>query len=72
MTRESGVQSPVELYQTLKTWYLMSPCLTYIIIRYGSRVKWSNPEKGVSTSPTAWCGNYLKWSLLSPSNSVVN
>ena len=26
-------------------WYLILPCLTLSIIRYGSRVKWSNPWK---------------------------
>ena len=26
-------------------WYLMPPCLTLSFIRYGSRVKWSNPGK---------------------------
>ena len=34
-----------------KKWYLMPPCLTLSIIRYGSRVKWSNPGKGVAPSP---------------------
>ena len=33
----------------------MPPCLTLSIIRYGTRVKWSNPEKGVAPSPTPWC-----------------
>ena len=32
----------------------MPPCLTLSIIRYGSRVKWSNPGKGVVPSPTHW------------------
>ena len=32
-------QSQVESYQRLKKWYLMPPCLTLSIIRYGSRVK---------------------------------
>ncbi len=32
-------------------WYLIPPCLTLRIIRYGSRVKWSNPGKGVAPSP---------------------
>ena len=45
MARETLVQSQVESYQRLKKWYLMPPCLTLSIIRYGSRVKWSNPEK---------------------------
>ena len=30
----------------------MPPCLTLSITRYGSRVKWSNPGKGVAPSPT--------------------
>ena len=30
----------------------MPPCLTLSIIRYGWRVKWVNPEKGVAPSPT--------------------
>ena len=36
--------------KTQKKCYLMPPCLTLSIIRYGSRVKWSDPEKGVVTS----------------------
>ena len=27
-------------------------------IRYVSRVKWSNPGKGVVPSPTPWCSSY--------------
>ena len=34
-----GVQSQVESYQRLKKWYLIPPCLTLSIIKYGSRVK---------------------------------
>ena len=55
MAQETWVQSQVESYQRLKKWYLMPPCLTLSIIRYGSRVKWSNPGKGVAPSPTPWC-----------------
>ena len=33
-----GVQSLAESYQSLKNRYLMPPCLTLSIIRYGSRV----------------------------------
>ena len=47
----------------LKRWYLMPPCLTLGIIRYVSRVKWSNPGKGVVHSPTTWCSSYWKGSL---------
>ena len=43
---------------------LIPPCLTLSNIRYGSRVKWSNPEKGVVHSPTSQCCSYWKGSLL--------
>ena len=63
MARETWVQSQVESYQRLKKWYLMPPCLTLSIIRYGSRVKWSNPEKKVAPFLTPWCSSYRKGSL---------
>ena len=43
-----------------KKWYLMPLCLTFTIISYGSRVKWSSPRKGVAPSPTPWCNRYQK------------
>ena len=36
------------------------------IIRYVSRVKWSNPGKGVAPSPTPRCSSYWKGSFLVP------
>ena len=60
MARETWVQSQVESYQRLKKWYLMPPCLTLSIIRYGSMVKWSNPGKGVAPFPTPWCSKLSK------------
>ena len=63
MARDTWVQSKVESYQRLKKWYLIPPCLTHSIIRYGSRVKWSNPGKGVETSLTPWCSSNRKGSL---------
>ena len=39
---------PGQVIPKIQKWYLMPPCLTLSIIRYGSRVKWSNPEKGVA------------------------
>ena len=51
-SEETEVQSQVELYQRLKKCYLMPPCLTLSIIRYGSRVKWSKPGKEVVPSPS--------------------
>ena len=41
----------------------MHPCLTLSIIRYASRVKWSNPGKGVASSPTPQCSSFWKGSL---------
>ena len=63
MARKTWVQSQVESYQRLKKWYLMPPCLTPSIIRYRSRVKWSNPGKGAAPFPTPWCSSYRKGSL---------
>ena len=58
MAWETWVQSQVESYQRLKKWYLIPPGLTLSIIRYVSRVKWSNPGKGVVPSPTPWSPTY--------------
>ena len=63
MARETGVQSQVQSYQRLKKWYLVPPCLTVSIIRWGSRVKWSNLGKGVAPSLIPWCSSYWKGSL---------
>ena len=63
MVRETGVQSQVESYQRLKKWYMMLLCLTLSIIRYRSRVKWSNPGKGVAPSLATRCSSYWKGSL---------
>ena len=45
--------------KTLK-WYLISLCLILSNIRYVSRVKWTNPGKGVAPSPTPQCSSYWK------------
>ena len=58
--------------QRLKKWYLMPPCLALSIIRYGSRVKWSNPGKLIAPSPTPWCSSYRKGSFGLPSTTVAN
>ena len=57
---EIWVQSQVASYQSLLKWYLIPPSLTLSNIRYVSRVKWSNPGKGVVPSPTPWCSCYWK------------
>ena len=63
MAWETKVQSQAASYQRLKKWYLIPPCLTFSIIRYLSRVKWSNPGEGVAFSPTPQCSSYWKGSL---------
>ena len=63
MARETWVQSQVESYQRLKKWYLMPPCLTLSIIRYGSRGKVEQSREGVAPYPTPWCSSYRKGSL---------
>ena len=63
MVREIGVQSQVGSYQRLKKWLLIPPCLTFSIIRYVSRIKWSNPGEGVVHSPVPRCRSYWKRSL---------
>ena len=63
MTWETGFQSQVEPYQRHKEWYLMLPCLKLGIIRYGSKVKWSNPGKGEVPAPKTQSSSYWKESL---------
>ena len=63
IVRETWVQSQVESYQRLKKWYLIPPCLTLSNVQYVSRVKWSNPGKGVALSSTLRCSSYRKGSL---------
>ena len=58
------LQSQVASYQRLWKWYLIPPCLTLSNIRYVSRVKWSNPGKGVAPSPTPRYSSYWKGSFL--------
>ena len=43
---------------------MIAPCIKLSNIRYVSRVKWSNPGKGVSPSSTPRCSSYWKESLL--------
>ena len=44
-------------------WYLVPSSFTIIIIRYLSRVKWSNPGEGVAPFLTPRCSSYWKGSL---------
>ena len=50
---------PDQVIPKTKKWNLMPPCLTLSVISYGSRVKWSNPKKGVAPFPTPRCSSYL-------------
>ena len=54
--------------KTFFKWYLMPPYLTLSIIRYVSRVKWSNPGKGVHFGVVA----IEKGAFGSPSTIVAN
>ena len=71
MARETGVHSHVESYQRLKKWYLIPLCLTLSIIRFESRVKWSQPGKGEAPLRLSVVVNE-KGAFLSPSTSIVN
>ena len=54
---------PGRVIQKTQKMVLIPPCLTLSIIRYGSRVKWSNPGKGVALFPTPRCSSYRKGNL---------
>ena len=43
---------PGRVIPKTQKWYLIPPCLTLSIIRNVTKVKWSNPEKGVALFPT--------------------
>ena len=60
MAQETRAQSQVESYKRFKKRYLISPCLTLSIIRYVSRVKWSNPRKGEAPFPTPQWSSFWK------------
>ena len=64
-TNGPGDQSSIPgrvIWNTKKKWYLIPHCLTFGIIRYGSRVKWSNPGNGITPCPSAQCSSYWKGS----------
>ena len=63
MVLETRVQFQAESHQRLQKRYLMPSYLTLSFLRYRSRVKLSNPAKGVVPSSTPWCSNYWKGSL---------
>ena len=59
---------PGRVIPKTQKWYLIPPC----IVRYRSRVKWSNLGKGVGLSPTPRCTSYWKEAFESLSTMVAN
>ena len=59
-----GFNPGLSHYQRLKKWYLISLCLTLSIIRYVSRVKWSNHRKWEAPFPIPRCSSYWEGRLL--------
>ena len=51
-------------FESCQKWYLIPSCWTLSNIRYVSRVKRSNPGKGIAPSPTPRCSSYWKGNLL--------
>ena len=72
MARETWVQSLSRVIPKTQKWYLIPPCLTLSIIRYGSMLKWRYPGKGVAPSPTPWCSSYQKGVFELPSTMFAN
>ena len=57
-----------------KKWYLVQPCLTLSIIRYGSRIKWSNSGREWNCTLTLHLGVVAieKEAFGSPSTKIVD
>ena len=72
MVPETGDQFQVESCERLKKWYSMPLCLTLSIIRYVSRVKWSNPWNGEASSPYLGVEAIEKGTFETPSTTVAN
>ena len=70
-----GDQGPISgrvIPKTKKKWYLMPPCLTVSIIRYVSRVMWSNPGIGVAPSLHLGVVAIEKGAFGSPLTTIAN
>ena len=63
MIRETSVQSQAESNQTLKKKGSWCHLVWHSELYSMDRVKWSNPEKGLSPFPTPRCSSYWKGSL---------
>ena len=60
---ETGVQSQVESYQTLKKMLLDAALLNTQLYKVRIKSKWSNLGNGVAPSPTPRFSSYWKGSL---------
>ena len=49
---------PGRVIPKIQKWYFIRPWLAFGTLRWGSRVKWSNPGNGVAPSPTLRCCFY--------------
>ena len=67
-----GDQGSIPRHVIHLKWYLIPPCLTLRDIRYVSRVKWSNPGKGVVPSLHLGVVAIEKGTFLSLSTKVAN
>ena len=72
MAWETRVQSQVESYQRLKKWYLIFSCITFSIIRYGSRVSGVIKVKGVTPPLHLSVVTNEKGTIGSPLTAVAN
>ena len=70
IVREAGVQSPVKSYQKTQKMVLDAALLS--TIRWGLRVKWSKPGKGVASSLHLGVVAIEKGAFGSPSTKVAN
>ena len=67
----TGVQSQVESYQRLKKMILDTALLNTQLCKVVSRVKWSNPRKGVASSPSTRYSSYWKGTFDNKGNEGV-
>ena len=72
MALETRCSIPGRVIPKIQKKYLMPPCLTVSIIRYRSRVKWSNPGNGVVPSLNLGVVANEKGAFGSPLTTVAN
>ena len=62
-SRRPGFNTRSSHTKDSKNWYLMMPCLALSIIKWGSKVKWSNPGNEVAPFSIPRCSSFWKRSL---------